>query len=209
MSGRLDAPVLPRPAITIPRRKKASGTALLLVDFIHALIGGSGPQLPKSALKAARHTAVLKQRARRAHIPVIYANDHFGNWRSDFPSLVETCKQRRGYTAELVQLLEPDAEDFSILKPRHSAFYGTPLEFLLNELGVHRLILTGMEADICVMYTAQDAYMRKFQLWVPRNCVASRSAWRLTAALEFMGKNVKADTRPAGAATSLSAPFPG
>lgn len=189
------------------RRVRPAATALLLVDFIHALVADSGPHLPGSALKAARNTALLKKRARRARMPVIYANDHFGNWKSDFPSLVRACRQRGGCASELVALLEPGPEDFSVLKPRHSAFYGTPLEFLLDELGASRLILAGIEADICVMYTAQDAYMRKFHLWVPRNCVASRSGRRLAAALEFMGKNLKADTRSAAATTPLAAPF--
>jgi nicotinamidase-related amidase len=189
------------------RRDRPAATALLLVDFIHALVADGGPRLPASALKAARNTALLKQRARRARMPVIYANDHFGNWKSDFPSLVRACRQRGGYAGELAALLEPGPEDFSVLKPRHSAFYGTPLEFLLDELGASRLILAGIEADICVMYTAQDAYMRKFRLWVPRNCVASRSGRRLAAALEFMGKNLKADTRPAAETTPLGAPF--
>ena len=83
-----------------------------------------------------------------------------------------------------------------MLKPRHSAFYGTPLEFLLSELGTRLLVIAGLETDQCVLCTAQDAYMRKFKLWVPRNCVASRSSARLSAALGFMKANLKADHRP-------------
>jgi nicotinamidase-related amidase len=177
-------------------RKRPPRTALLLVDFVHALVAEGGAQLSASALKAARNTARLKDQARRAGISVIYANDHFGNWRSDFPSLVQACREQGGCAAELVNLLEPGPADFSILKPRHSAFFGTPLEFLLDELGVRSLILTGMEADVCVMYTAHDAYMRKFGLRVPRNCVAARSSSRMSAALTFMKQNLKADTRP-------------
>ena len=174
------------------RRHRAGHTALLLVDFIHALVAEGGPHLVQSALRAARNSAGLKQRARKAGIPVIYANDHFGNWRSDFPSLVETCRQKRGCSSKLVALLEPGETDFSILKPRHSAFYGTPLEFLLDELRVTRLVVTGIETDICVMYTAQDAYMRRYELWIPRNCTASRSPARHAAALDFMRTNLKA-----------------
>lgn len=183
------------------------GTALLLVDFIHALIGESGPQLAQNALKAARNAALLKRKALGAGMPVIYANDNFGNWRADFPSLVEACRQRSGRASELVALLEPAPRDFSILKPRHSAFYGTPLEFLLDELRVTRLILTGIEADICVMYTAQDAYMRRYRLWIPRNCTASRSAARLGSALGLMKTNLKADIRPFVPGVSLRAAF--
>ena len=171
---------------------------MLLIDFINVFIREGGPRLSVDAVRAARHAAALKRRLRRSRVPVIYANDHFGNWQSDFPSLVKYCGARNGCSAELVRLLAPQPEDYSVLKPRHSAFYGTPLEFLLEELGVRRLILAGIEADVCVMYTAHDAYMRKFSLWVPRNCTAARSTNRLNSALSFMKVNLKADLRPAG-----------
>jgi nicotinamidase-related amidase len=191
------------------RRDRHPGAALLLVDFIHILIGDSGPQLARNALRAARNSARLRQKAYRARIPVIYANDNFGDWRSDFPSLVEACRQRHGCAGELARLLEPGPRDYSILKPRHSAFYGTPLEFLLDELRVSRLILAGIEADICVMYTAHDAYMRRYRLWVPRNCTAARSPGRLRAALDFMKSGNKAEVRPFVPAVSLGAAFAG
>jgi nicotinamidase-related amidase len=186
-------------------RGTTSGTALLLVDFLHLLLPDGGPHLVRTALKAARNTALLKAQARRHGVAVIYANDNFGNWRADFPSLVAACLQQRGSACELARILQPAPEDFSILKPRHSAFYGTPLEFLLDELRVRRLILAGIEADVCVMYTAHDAYMRKYALWVPRNCVAARSGARLEAALTMMQSNQKAVTRPAGRRTRLDA----
>lgn len=179
-------------------RKSAPSTALLVIDFFNPLLAGRETHFVRDTRKAAHETAALKRRARRARWPVIYANDHFGNWRSDFPSLIHECRQRDGCAGEVVDVLEPGPRDFSVLKPRHSAFYGTPLEFLLDELGVRRLILTGIEADVCVMFTAHDAYMRKFAIWVPRNCVASRSDSSLTAALAFMRANLKADTRPSG-----------
>lgn len=179
------------------RGRAGKGSALVLVDFIHLLLSDGGPHLVRTTLKAARNAAALKAQCRRRDIPVIYANDNFGNWRADFPALVKACKEKGGSAGELVQVLPPTAEDISVLKPRHSAFYGTPLEFLLDELQADRIILAGVEADICVMYTAHDAYMRRYGLWIPRNCIASRSASRLGAALGFMKTNLKADTTPA------------
>jgi nicotinamidase-related amidase len=189
------------------RRGTRPGTALLLVDFLHLLLRDGGAHLVRTALEAAQSTALLKEQARRRGIPVIYANDNFGNWRADFPSLVAACLQTRGSACELARILQPAPEDFSILKPRHSAFYGTPLEFLLDELRVRRLVLAGIEADVCVMYTAHDAYMRKYALWVPRNCVAARSGARLEGALALMRSNLKAQTRPAGRKLRLDAVF--
>ena len=179
-------------------RRSGTASALLLIDFINPSLGRGDRRFTRSVLKAAQHTAALARRARRARMPVIYANDHFGNWQSNFSALLESCRRGRGCGRRLLELLEPAPADYAVLKPRHSAFYGTPLEFLLDELGVRRLILTGIETDICVLCTAQDAHMRKLKVWVPRNCTASRSRARFAAALSFMKVNLKADTRAAG-----------
>jgi nicotinamidase-related amidase len=182
-------------------------TALLLIDFINLLPGKPTP-LGARAVRAARNAAMLKQKAKKSGLPVIYANDHFGDWRSDFPSLVQSCHARRGHPQKLARIMCPERDDYTVLKPMHSAFYGTPLEFLLDELGVRRLILAGIEADICILATAQDAYMRKFPLWIPSNCVASRSTQRMKAALALLNHNLKASTRPVHAGMRLSAGFP-
>ncbi len=187
------------------RNKKPTQTALVMIDFINLLPGTAS--LGPRAVRAARNAAILKRRARTQQFPVIYANDNFGDWRSDFPSLVRRCSAQSGSPRALAEILRPDSADYSILKPMHSAFYGTPLEFLLQELGVCRLILAGLEADICVLFTAQDAHMRRFDLWVPANCVASRSERRLKSALEFMRSNLKANTRPSGTSVNLKAQF--
>ena len=186
--------------------RKTAPTALLLIDFIN-LLPGAPPTLGPRAVRAARNAALLKQKASAARIPVIYANDNFGDWRSDFPSLVRQCEAAPGHSRELANILRPAKADYSILKPMHSAFYGTPLEFLLQELGVRRLILGGIEADICVLFSAQDAHMRRYAMWIPANCVASSSQRRLASALDFMRHNLKATTGPVQAATKLSSGF--
>lgn len=170
-----------------------SRTALLLLDFINTLDFEGGEALQPHAIKAARQAAKLKRRAKEEDVPVIYANDHCGNWRADFEAVVrEVERSNRGQ--ELASLLGPEEDDFSILKPRHSAFYGTPLAILLEELKVNRLVLTGLQADICVLFTAHDAYLRKFELWVPRDCVASEREPDCAAALRHMAAVRKADT---------------
>ncbi len=181
-------------------------TALLLIDFINLLPGKRTP-LGTRAVRAALNAAVLKKKAKNSGMPVIYANDHFGDWRSDFPALVQSCQARPGHPRKLARILCPDRDDYTVLKPMHSAFYGTPLEFLLDELSVRRLILAGVETDICILATAQDAYMRKFPLWIPSNCVASRSQRRMKAALALLNHNLKASTRPVHAGIRLSAGF--
>ena len=174
-----------------------SDDALLIIDVINDLEFGSGARLLPHALAAAKRIRALKARARRAGVPVIYCNDNFGRWRSDFRKQIEHCKgDVRG--RPLVELLEPDEEDYFVLKPKHSAFFSTQLELLLQYLGPRRLILTGLAGNICVLFTANDAYMRDLHLVVPADCVASNTDADNRHALEQMRTILKADIRPSG-----------
>ena len=96
----------------------------------------------------------------------------------------------------VVELLRPDEDDYFVLKPKHSGFFSTTLDTLLEYLRARTLILTGMAANICVLFTANDAYMRDFHLVVPRDCVASNTAEENGHALEQMEQVLKADTTP-------------
>jgi nicotinamidase-related amidase len=178
-----------------PARPRSSRRALLLVDFINLFDFPHSEKLARRALKAARRTAKLKQRMAAAGSPVIYANDNFGHWRSEFSRLVEQCLACGGESAEIARILHPEPDDFVVLKPRHSAFYGTPLEFLLEELKVDSLVVTGISLDICVFATAQDAYVRQFDLWVPSDCVAADTQEHERHALDHLRRTMKADTR--------------
>jgi nicotinamidase-related amidase len=171
-------------------------SALLLVDFINLLDFNGASRLAPRAIAAARRTARLKKRIKRRRFPCIYVNDHFGEWTRPFTGLVQACRARGGAASALAGLLAPGEGDIAVLKPRHSGFYGTPLDFLLDELEVRRLIITGVAADNCVFATAQDAYVREFRIWVPRDCVAAESAAVERSALAHMQRTLKADTRP-------------
>lgn len=155
--------------------RRAHKAVLLLVDFMNPLDFDGADKLAPKAIAAAKKALALKRRCREARIPVIYANDNFGRWESQFAEVVRSCVERGGPSAQLAQLLAPEDGDLSILKPRHSAFYGTPLEFLLEALGAQCLILTGLAADSCVLFTACDAFMREYPVWVPPDCVASET----------------------------------
>jgi nicotinamidase-related amidase len=146
--------------------------------------------LPR-ALAAARCIAALKSRARRAGVPVLYVNDNFGRWRSDFHQLLEHVLRSPG--REIARLLEPGADDYFVLKPKHSGFQFTTLDVLLEHLGAQTLILTGVAGDFCVLFTAHDAYMRDYRLVVPRDCVASLTEERDRYALAHMAEVTKAD----------------
>src|SRR5262249_7041035 len=96
----------------------------------------------------------------------------------------------------IAELLRPDKDDYFVLKPKHSGFFSTTLDLLLDYLGVKTVVLAGMAANICVLFTANDAYLRDFQLFVPSDCVASNTEDENRHALEQMRKVLKADIRP-------------
>jgi nicotinamidase-related amidase len=94
------------------------------------------------------------------------------------------------------RLLKPERDDYFVLKPKHSAFYATTLDTLLDYLGARRLIVCGFSGDTCVLFSAGDAYMRDFHLHVPSDCSASIDSDENRRALAYMRKNLKADTTP-------------
>jgi nicotinamidase-related amidase len=122
-------------------------------------------------------------------------NDNFGRWRSDFRAVVSQCLRAKSRGREIVARLPPDEKDYFVLKPLHSGFYSTTLEVLLTHLNADTLILTGIAADICVLFTANDAYMRGYRLLVPGDCVASNDAVTNRRALAEMRDLLKADIR--------------
>jgi nicotinamidase-related amidase len=174
-----------------------SAVALLLIDLINAMDFPGGKAILKQAISSARRIAKLKKRCRRAGIPAIYVNDNFGRWRSDFKHLLKHCQSSNVPGRALVRLLPPDKEDYFVLKPKHSGFFASTLSTLLEYLNVNTLIITGICSDICVLFTANDAYMRDFKIIVPSDCVASKTARANKAALELMKRVLKADIRPA------------
>ncbi len=173
-----------------------SDVALLLIEVINDLEFPEGDQLLRHALPMARQIADLKRRARQEGVPVIYVNDNFGRWRSDFNAQVDHCLTDGVRGQPIVELLRPDEDDYFVLKPKHSGFFSTTLDTLLEYLGVKTVVLTGIAANICVLFTANDAYMRDLHLAVPSDCVASNSEEESRYALDQMRKVLKADTRP-------------
>lgn len=173
----------------------AAAVALLLIDVLNDLEFKGGKELLRFALPMAKRIAALKQRAKRARVPVVYVNDNFGKWQSDLHKLVRHCLDDGVRGEPVVQLLQPDEEDYFVLKPKASGFFCTTLELLLQYLQVTTLILTGVAGNICVHFTANDAYLRDYRLFIPSDCVASRTQKENTAALAQMRQLLGADVR--------------
>jgi nicotinamidase-related amidase len=193
-------PARPRSRIgAAPDALTRSATVLLLVDFINPLQFDGAEDIAAAALAAAKMTLRLKRRLAARGVPAIYANDNYGLWRSDFREVLARCRALGGAAGEMARLLAPGPRDLTILKPRHSAFYATPLELLLGQIRAKRLVLAGLAADICVQVTASDAFLRGYNVWAPADCTAAESAPRRDAALDWMRRTLDCDTRAAAA----------
>ena len=170
-----------------------AGTALLLIDVINDLAFDGSEALVAQAESMARRLATLKRRAHAAGIPAIYINDNFGQWRSDFRQTVAHCTSRSSPGRRVSQRLEPTTRDYFVLKPKHSGFYHTTLDTLLATLRIRRVILTGIAGNICVLFTANDAYMRDLKLFAPMDCIVSNTAADNDHALRQIATVLKGD----------------
>jgi len=164
-----------------------SGLALVLIDVINHFEFPDGKTILRQALKIAPSLARLKTKAREAGVPTIYVNDNFGQWRSDMSKLLRYCLRPEAAGRVFVEQLRPDDEDYFVLKPMHSAFYQTPLDLLLRELGASSVILSGLATNSCILCTAHDANMRNLNIIVPQDCCTARTAREHKQALEHIG----------------------
>lgn len=172
-----------------------SAVVLVLIDVINRLDFEGSESLVRFALPMGHRILALKKRAKARSIPVIYVNDNFGRWKSDFKTVVDQCLSPDAPGRRLVELLRPEADDYFVLKPKQSGFFGTPLSILLEYLQARTLILTGVAGDNCVLFTAHDAYLRNLQIIVPPDCIASETKRHNLGAIEQMRRVLKADTQ--------------
>jgi nicotinamidase-related amidase len=170
-----------------------SPVVLLIIDAINAFTFEEAAGVLAQALPMARRLRRLKERARRAGISTVYVNDNFGRWRSDFRTLITHCLGTPGRT--VTKLLRPHRQDYFVLKPKHSGFYSTTLELLLEHLGAQTLILTGLLADSCILLTAYEAHMRGYNVVVLSDCVAARTVTDHERALALIRRGLNADVR--------------
>lgn len=173
-----------------------SAVALLLIDVINDLDFEGSEPLVRQAPALAGRIAALTRRARAARIPVVYINDNFGRWQSDFRRLIDHCLNDGVPGEVLARTLLPEEHDYFVLKPKHSAFFATTLDTLLAYLGAKTLILTGIAGNICILFSANDAYMRDYHLVVPADCVISNTDEENTYALQQIERVLKGDTTP-------------
>lgn len=177
-------------------RDRKSDTVLVIVDMISCWQFPDGHAVEAQAAKIAPRIARLKARSVERGIPVVYANDNSGQWRSDFKFVVAESLASATPGADITRRLEPRPEDYFVLKPKHSAFFATPLEILLDHLRAKRLIVTGVTGDQCVLSTAADARMRDLDVVVPADGIASLTPERNHRALAHLREVLDIKTPP-------------
>jgi len=169
--------------------------ALLILDLISDYQYPDADAIVPGAKRIARTIANLKARARRAGVPVIYVNDTRGHWESDQAKFIERCVNASKDAAEIVHTLLPTPEDYFLFKPRHSAFYATSLTELLSQLNISSLLLTGLTTHQCVLFTAVDAHVRRYEVMIASDCVAAPEAAETRNALYILERATDASVK--------------
>lgn len=182
------SPRMPHAANKNGLPNERSSTVLLILDMVSRFDFPDGRATAAAAHRIAPSIARLKDRVRSAGFQVVYVNDNPGRWRSDAPALVREATAPGSRGAAVLDALRPTKNDYFILKPRHSAFFATPLATILESLEARRLILTGVSAHQCVLFTASDAHVRQFELVVPSDCIAAPSKDDTRLALRYFRK---------------------
>jgi nicotinamidase-related amidase len=172
-------------------RAGSAGTALIVVDMLNPYRHAEAERLASRVSDALPGIQTLLSRAAEAELPIVYVNDNYGDWNSSAEELAENALS--GAHPELVEpVLPPDRHSF-VIKARHSIFYGTPLEYLLDQMAVDRLVLCGQVTEQCIFYSALDAHVRHFKVAVAPDGVAAIYDHLAKAALELMERNLSAE----------------
>jgi nicotinamidase-related amidase len=174
-------------------------TALIVTDMLNPYEHADADRLAESVEQSLPAIERLIDRAKDADALTVYVNDNYGAWRSSREELVETARQ--GRYGHLVEPIAPPDNALFVVKARHSIFYQTPLEYLLRQEDVGRIVLTGQVTEQCILYSALDAYIRHFEVAVPRDAVAHIHSHLADASLELMALNMDADVCDAGDCT--------
>lgn len=158
--------------------------ALLLVDLLNDFEHEDGERLLASF--RARHEGMVRAlgRARGSDAPVVYANDNYGAWDGERSRLVRQALEGRG--GDLLEPLAPAEDDRFVVKPRYSAFDKTPLELILGELEVERLLLAGASTEGCVAQTAIDGRELGFKISVLADACATVDERVEQVALDYL-----------------------
>ena len=169
----------------------ARRTGLVVVDMLNTYDHEDAERLMESVAEALPAMVVVRERAALQDVPIIYVNDNYGDWGA---ARAELCERAMGGPEpSLVSPIVPAAGVAFIVKARHSIFFETQLDYMLRRQGISRLVLIGQVTEQCILYSALDAYVRHYEVVVPRDGVAHIHADLAEAALRMMETNMRAE----------------
>jgi nicotinamidase-related amidase len=174
-----------------PPRRDADRTALVVTDMLNRYEHEDADRLVVSVARVVPAIVGLRDRAQAEGALVVYVNDNHGDWAAGRRELCEWALA--GAQAPLVRPVLPSEEVAFIVKARHSVFFETQLDYMLRRAGVGRLVLVGQVTEQCILYSALDAYVRHYEVVVPRDAVAHIHGDLAAAALTMMQTNMRAD----------------
>src|SRR4051794_20626905 len=160
-----------------------AGSALIVVDMLNTYEHQDASALIASVERIVDPITRLISRAARERAELIYVNDNYGHWNSSARDLADAALG--GRRPDLVEPIVPDPGTPFVLKARHTVFYETPLEYLLRERKIERIVLAGQVTEQCILYSALDAYVRHIEVAIPTDAVAHIHAHLAEAALEM------------------------
>lgn len=167
--------------------------ALLLVDLISDFDFEDGEELFERTRVMLPRLKAFKQRCFDAGLPILYVNDpakaHNGSPEDLFAKVSRTDRGRF-----ILSEIGPAGSETIVFKPQRSGFYDTILEDVLHRTATRHVYVTGITTDICVLFTAHDAYMRKFGVSVPADCTTALKDEYHLQALKFLSRVADADT---------------
>jgi nicotinamidase-related amidase len=167
-------------------------SALVVVDMLNTYEHEDAETLTRSVREVLPNISGLVERASdRDGVEVVYVNDLYGEWNAGRTELLERVMQ--GSYRELIEPIAPAEDAIFIVKARHSIFYETPLEYMLRQQGIEKLVLVGQVTEQCILYSALDAYIRHMEVVVPRDAVAHIHPDLADAALRMMEVNMRAE----------------
>lgn len=169
-------------------------SAIIFIDIINDFNFDGSEKLLEHTNEILPYLKELIGFGKENNIPIIYVNDHYGLWQADYRKIINHCENVS--SQHIIQELKPDDDDYFLIKPQHSAFFQTPLHSLLSDLGKTNLIMAGIAGDICILFTAKDAYMYQYTMHIPKNCMASEEKEGNEYALYLMRSVMDANTDP-------------
>ncbi len=173
-------------------KSTVSDTAVLIIDMFNDYDHPDAEQLADNVAGIIDPLVALIDDARdRDGVDLIYVNDNHGNFTADRQAIISSALD--GKRPELVKPLVPPDDTYLLTKVRHSVFYSTALDYLLDRLKTQRLVLAGQVTEQCILYSALDGYLRHYEVVVPPDAVAHIEEDLGSAALKMMERNMSAE----------------